>query len=119
MGIPLRREMMNKNFALCLTTMLIAAPAFASEEIQTEIRSHNGYSRALPKDGSACDPTVIAANLKKLRGANVLNATNLTRTEPGMAHGNCYGPCPQDVEDALERHCAKAEKLAEIAQLLQ
>lgn len=111
--------LMKKHFAICMTGLLLSNISFAqvSREIQTAITSHNGLSVKLPQDGSSCDPTVIAANLQKLRQINVLDVNNLTRTEP--ANGSCYGACPEDLQHALARHCLKAEKLAEIVNLFQ
>jgi hypothetical protein len=75
--------------------------------------------RDLPRDGSHCDPTVIAANLKTLRKADVLVVTTLTETRIKIT-GQCYNlPCPGEVEADVAKHCAKAEQLAEIVALLK
>lgn len=103
--------------SLSLATLLSASTAFAQTIIQTHVAGSNGLSANLPTDGSNCDPRIIAKNLKILAKADVLNATNLTETIP--ANGNCYGPCETQIQEALEQHCAKADKLAEIADLLK
>ena len=71
---------------------------------------------AMPADGSNCDPSVIKGNLKKLSDSGTFEATNLTLTVP--AQGMCYGPCQPELDAALDVHCAKAEKLAEMVELL-
>lgn len=109
---------MKKNLLFTATLIFLSHSSFATleNEVQTTI-SGNGYTLKLPRDGSACDPAVISANLQKLKSANVLVVSNLTQTIP--SHGNCYGACPSDLKDALVVHCQKAEKLAEIVDLLK
>ena len=98
---------------------LAASSAWAAGspvKVQTAIEAQNGYRHDLPKDGSSCDPAVIARNLDALAKADLLDATNLTPTE--AAFGACYGPCPEDIERAYEAHCAKAALLQEIVDLI-
>lgn len=91
--------------------------AMASSQItvQQVISGSNGLSLSIPKDGSNCDPSIVKKNLEILNKSNVLKGTNLTKTIP--AHGHCYGACQSDLEDALVKHCEKAEKLADIVEL--
>lgn len=97
---------------LSLSALSLSSAAFADHRsVQTAIESANGLRIALPTDGSNCDPLVIKRNLDALKRADVLEATNLTLT---TAHGNCYGACQEDLEAALEKHCAKADVLADL-----
>jgi len=103
-------------FGLTLVSGLSIKANPAPLETQVEIRALNGLSLKIPEDGSNCDPRVIKRNLDKLNNSNILAVTNLTKTIP--AYGHCYGSCPSDLDDALVKHCQKAEKLAEIVELL-
>lgn len=99
-----------------LMTSLSGAYAHHGDQVQTIIGSSSLFPQALAADGSNCDPAVIEKNLDKLKQADVLEVTNLTLTSP--AGGHCYGPCPEQVQAAVEEHCAKADKLAQIVELL-
>lgn len=103
-----------KNF-LMIILLISTADSFGQTDIQTRIgNGENAVS--LPSDGSSCDPRVIEKNLNSLIKANILNATNLTKTVPIFY--NCFGCSPETLEEALIRHCTKAQKLSEMLNLL-
>ncbi|MGE0632726.1 MAG: hypothetical protein AB7O96_09975 [Pseudobdellovibrionaceae bacterium] len=70
----------------------------------------------LPRDGSSCDPSVIAANVERLNNSGVLQKTAMTDT---VIMGHCYGlPCRDDVPAAVRLHCAKAGILQKLVNAL-
>ena len=110
-----QKIMRNVILGATLVSTMPGAFAHQSKEVQKTIGGLSFYAKALASDGSNCDPAVIEKNLDSLKKADVLDVTNLTLT---AVSGHCYGPCPEDVEAGIEKHCAKAEKLAEIVELL-
>ena len=96
---------------LLATTVLFSAIASAQSIPDRSIIK----TSSMVADGSSCDPSVIAANIKIVQ--NVLAVKDLSETRVAL---NCYNiPCGPTLEAAIKVHCAKAEKLAEIADLLK
>ncbi len=99
--------------AFILSTLIASSLAQAQSNPEHFVIS----DRNLPHDGSVCDPVVIAANIKKLQ--KVLSTSGLSETRT-PAVPNCYHlPCGETLAASIKEHCLKAEKLAEIADLLR
>ncbi len=98
---------------LIASQLVLATVAFAQSNHRYDVVD----AHHLPNDGSSCDPAVIAANIKIVQ--SVLAVNDLSETRAPLIP-NCYNlPCGPTLEAAIKKHCQKAEKLAEIADLLK
>ena len=81
--------------------------------VEQAARLHGLVAAAVDTDGIQSGD--VDASLDELHALEIIQVGELLVAEPEMA-GNCYGPCPEDIEAAEELTDERAERICELAE---